>query len=120
MPRTTAAEVKLIMDTDRTDPQINAYIATANVFVDAILLDKGMTEIQLTTIEQWLAAHFLATSVERQAIRQKAGPAEQAFSDIFEIGLRSTTYGQAALALDTSGTLMALDAKKMILKAIKE
>jgi len=120
MPRVTAAEVKLIMDTERTDPQIEAYISTANVFVDALLLDKGLVEAQLKSIEQWLSAHFLVTSVERQAIHQKAGPAEQRFADIFDMGLNNTTYGQAALALDTSGTLLALMSKKMVLKAIPE
>ena len=120
MPRVTVAEVRLIIDTERTDPQVTAYIGTGSVFVDALLLDKGLTEPQLKEIERWLSAHFIATAMERQAIHQKAGPAEQRFSDIFSKGLNNTTFGQAAIALDTSGTLLALDRRNMILKAIPE
>lgn len=117
--RVTPDEVKEIIDTDLTDPRITAFITGANQVVTTLLADDHEADV-LKEIERWLSAHNIATTIERQAIHEVAGPAEQRFSDVFGKYLESTTYGQTASALDTTGKLSSLGKKKITFKAINE
>lgn len=104
--RTTAEAVREIIDTDLTTGQIHAFINSAYFFVTAQLVGKGLSSDQLADIECWLAAHFLATRdqrVERETIGDEYQATYQGKSGM---GLQATTYGQMAIALDTSGTLL--------------
>ena len=122
MPRVTALMVQEIIDTELTESRVKIFIAGASKMVDNTLVGKGLDEDTLIEIERWLAAHNIAATFERQAIHEKAGPAEQRFPDIFGQGLLSTTWGQMAVALDTTGTLQDIaDRRRMIkFKAIPE
>lgn len=117
--RVTADEVKEIIDTGLTDPRIDAFITGANQIVTSQLKDD-FEEPALKEIERWLAAHFIAANIERQAIQEKAGPAEQKFSDQFGMRMMSTTFGQTAASLDSTGKLAALGQKKIMFKSINE
>lgn len=119
MARVTASEVKDIIDTDLIDARVNAYINSANILVNEVLVNEGLSDALLTEIERWLAAHYI-TCNERQAIQQVAGPAEQRFSDVFGKHLLSSTFGQTAAQLDTTGKLAKLGQKTVTLKAISE
>lgn len=122
MSRVTPTEVKEIIDTQLTDPRIEVFIIGASKLVDNTLVGKGLDEDTLKEIERWLAAHNVAATHERQAIHEKAGPAEQRFSDIFGQGLLSTTWGQMAISLDTTGTLqdIAHHRREIKFKAVPE
>ena len=122
MPRVTALMVQEIIDTELSESRVKIFIAGASKMVDNTLVGKGLDEDTLIEIERWLAAHNIAATFERQAIHEKAGPAEQRFPDIFGQGLLSTTWGQMAVALDTTGTLQDIaDRRRMIkFKAIPE
>ena len=121
MARTDADKVKMILETDLSDPIIDAYIEGATELVTSLLDDKGLTDDLMENIERWLTAHMITVTRSREAIRQKAGPAEQEFSDVFEKRLDSTSYGQMAMALDPTGTLADLNAHRrpMRIHAIK-
>lgn len=112
MPRTTPDKVRRILDTDLDNPHIEAYIEGANQLVTAILEGKNLTDELMENIERWLTAHMIASTRDREAIMQKAGPAEQRFSDIFEKRLDSTSYGQMAIALDPTGGLFDLSVQR--------
>lgn len=113
--RTTVAEVKKIIETELSDLIITAYIEDANIFVDENLIDQDLSEKTLTSIEKWLAAHMLASTRERVAKEEGAGGAYIKYAGNFGEGLKSTPYGQQAVILDTSGTLLAFsDGKKKI------
>lgn len=112
--------VKEIIDTDLTDPRIQAFIDGANQIVTKVLGSEGLTEALLKEIERWLSAHYIAATFERQAIHEVAGPAEQKFSDVFKSGLDSTTYGQTAKSLDPTGGLSNLGMKTVSIIAINE
>lgn len=118
--RVTPNEVKEIIDTELTDARITAFITGANAVVDNNLLNRNLEDATLKEIERWLSAHYIAHSIERQAIQEKAGPVEQRFSDVFGKFLESTTYGQTASTLDPTGTLSNLGMKKVNFKAINE
>jgi len=105
--RVTEAEVKAILDdTSLTDPQILAYIGSANVMVNTAL-GTGTTDI-LKEIERWLTAHMIASTRERTALKEEAGGASITYTGKYDQGLASTPYGQMVLSLDTTGTMASL------------
>jgi hypothetical protein len=116
--RVTATEVKSILETETTltDAQVTAIIVSANVMVDTVL-GTGTTTI-LKEIERWLSAHMVAISKERQALKEEAGGAAITYTGAYGLGLKSTSYGQMVLTLDTSGAFADLGIKSASLKAI--
>ena len=117
--RVTATEVKAILDTDTTltDPQIEAIIVSANVMVNEVMASTEVTDI-LTELERWLSAHMIAISKDRQVIKAEAGGAGVTYTGAYGLGLKSTSYGQMVLTLDTTGAFAALGVKSASLKAI--
>lgn len=107
--RTTVDAVKIIIETELTDPVIEGYIGSASAFVDSALLGAGLTETTLTEIERWLTAHMIASTKERIAKREEAGGAKIEYAGEFGTGFSSTSFGQMAVILDTSGTLKKLN-----------
>lgn len=108
--RTTAAEVKQILDnTTLTDPIIESFIKSANLFVTNSLGTSTLGDDTLEDIERWVAAHLISYTLERQATREKAGTAEVEYAGNFDgKGLLGTSYGQMAVNLDTTGKLASL------------
>lgn len=116
MARTDADKVRWILETDLETVDIDAYIEGATALIDREFENKGVSETLLENIERWLTAHMIAATRERQAIEQKAGPAEQKFTDVYHRGLDSTSYGQMAMALDPTGTLFDLSMQRRPIK----
>ncbi len=114
--RTTADKVRIILDTDLETLHLESYIEVANNLMNELFKNTTLSDGLLENIERWLAAHIIATSKEREAIQQKAGPAEQRFSDIYGKGLDSTSYGQMAIALDPTGILFDINAQRRPIK----
>lgn len=115
--RTTADKVKEISDTSLGDTAIEAYIAVASEIVTNNVT-CGLTEAVLTEIERWLTAHLIASTKERQAHKEKLGLAEITYNGVFGAGLKSTSYGQTVLMLDTCGALANMGKKAVSIKAI--
>lgn len=111
MARTNTALVKEIITTRQTD--LTAFISAANMVVTEKLSDSGLGTATLAEIERWLAAHFL-TCMERQPISKKIGESAETYSWSKGPGLSQTTYGQAAILLDTTGTLSKLGKHKIL------
>ena len=107
--RTTAVKVREIIETTLTDAGIDGYIIGANSFVTTHLEDKGLSAPILVEIERWITAHFIAQTRERMARKEGAGGAEIEYIGLFGEGLKSTPYGQTAISLDVSGTLVLLN-----------
>ena len=116
MARVTATQVKQIIDTDLDDTIVDAFIAGATALIDSVL-GTDTSDI-LTQIELWLTAHMIASTRERQSKKEGAGGAYIEYTGITGEGLKSTTYGQMALALDTSGELAALGGKQASIYAV--
>lgn len=105
--RTTAAEVKEIMETNLSDAIIDAYILSANALVTKLLdfESSGLTDTLMKEIERWLTAHLIASTRERQAKTEEAGGAKVVYAGNSNLGLDSTTYGQMVKILDTTGIM---------------
>lgn len=113
MARTNVADVKNIIETALTDPIIEAYVNSANVFVTGTLDGKGLSDAVMEEIEKWIAAHMIASTRERMGKEEEAGGARIEYLGKYGEGLSSTPYGQMAIQLDTSGTLSSdLEVKK--------
>lgn len=119
MSRVTAAEVLIIMDNVvLADPIVEAYISGAETFVDENLASTSLSETALKEIERWLAAHLIAVTRERQSKKESAGKASIEYAGVWGEGLKMTSYGQTAIALDNTGTLQILSGKAITFYAI--
>ncbi len=118
--RTTVEEVKQILnDTELSDPIIEGYIKAANSMINNVLSGK-LDEDTLEEIERWLTAHMIASTRERQAVKEGAGGAFIEYTGKFGEGLKSTSYGQMVLTMDTTGLMAALGMKQIKLIAIPQ
>ena len=105
--RVSAGEVQQILgDCNTTDEVIESIIVDANGLINSLLSDcDGLTEQELKSIEKWLSAHLVASSVCRDIIEEELGEARIKYTGKFGEKLMSTRYGQMVLALDTCGAL---------------
>jgi len=122
--RTTPDEVREIITTDLTDPQIQVWIDVANALVTANVT-CGLSEATMEEIERQLTAHLISLLPTSGAgslpvKRERLGEAEVTYvtSAFAGGGLKSTIYGQAALALDSCGGLGKMGKKAISLTAI--
>lgn len=114
--RATEADVEKIIEVD-SSIDVDAFITTANTFIDEALSDAGYSEAYLTQIEIWLSAHLVALR-ERQLTGQKMGDADEKYGGKFDMGLKFTQYGQWVLMLDISGILQKTGMPKVIFEAL--
>lgn len=111
----TIDDVKVLISTELTDTEITAFIDSASAFYDANLSSAGLSEALQDQITKWMTAHMIATTRERVAIEEGAGGASIKYSGTFGEGLKSTSYGQMCITLDSSGTLLAIaNGKKLV------
>ena len=117
--RTDVDKVRAILtDSDLTDDQITGYITAANVFTTNAVSGKGLQECVLEEIERWITAHMVSTTSERVAQKEGAGGAFIEYAGQFGEGLKSTSYGQMAILMDTSGTLAKLSGKAAWIRTV--
>ena len=117
MARVTSQEVKEIITTSKED--LRAFITPANLIVTEKLSSEH-SDALLKEIERWLSAHFIACS-ERQPTKIRIGESETSWNWNQTQGLESTTYGQAVLALDTSGVMSnEIGGKKVVLNTLMD
>ena len=112
MARVTEQDVLDIMDNTLDEDEISAHLLSANVFVTATLGDKGLSDEVLAEIERWTTAHMVASTKDRVSKEEGAGGAYIKWAGFWGKNFESTQYGQTALLLDTSGTLVALQKEK--------
>jgi hypothetical protein len=115
--RVNSGEVREIITTSLTDPAIDAYIAIANPMVTNTVT-CGLGATTLKEIERWLTAHLIAITKERTATEEKLGEASIKYAGVFGEGLKSTSYGQMVLQLDTCGGFANLGKKAASIKSI--
>jgi hypothetical protein len=94
------------MDTSLTEGDVTPFLTSANAFVTASLGSSLLSESILKEIERWITAHMIASTKERQAKEEEAGGAKIKYAGYWGAGLLGTSYGQMAVALDTTGVLL--------------
>lgn len=106
--RTTPSEVAKIFDTnlDTSDGgSLDVWIEVANELVDDIAdQDSSISSTRLTKIEKLVAAH-LAASQDQRFESASAESRSVTYQGETGMGFEGTKHGQAAIALDPTGTL---------------
>lgn len=117
--RTTVARVSALLKPQGITLdaiELGQLIATASTYIDTTLDDSGLDDALLTEIETYLAAHFAALREIRAGVSsQRADDASVTYS-VGQLAsndlMKSTHFGQVAIALDTSGTLANVNGPK--------
>jgi uncharacterized protein (DUF1697 family) len=115
--RTNATDVKAIIATSLTESEVDTYITDANLMVTSILGNEGLSDSLMETIEKWVAAHFIAMTKSRQPQYKKIGDGAESYPEL-GMNMQTTTYGQTALAFDTSGKLANVGKKRIKIEAV--
>lgn len=120
MARTTAAEVKEIMDNcTLEDDIVYVYIVAANALVTKILGDDTtIGSVLLEEIERWFTAHMIASTRWRTTTREKIGDASVEYTGEFKQNLSSTPYGQMVMQLDVTGKMGNVGKKAASIHAV--
>lgn len=110
--RVTAEGVKEIMDNcTLSDTIVDKYIIGANAWINNILsTDTTLGDPLMELLELWFTAHMISVSTCRTASKEKLGEATVEYTGTWGMNLKSTSYGQMVLTLDTTG-LLALAGK---------
>jgi hypothetical protein len=118
--RTTPGDVQAVLlkdyDSDRK-PSLARFIRMAKVVTDRVAGLSGQRGMQLTSdelleVETLLAAHFYCMT-DKPLQQKSTEGASGAFQGQTGKGFEATMYGQAALRLDWSGSLEAIDKRKI-------
>ena len=120
MARTTATEVKQIMDScTLSDTIVDAFIISANGVVTEALGSTNAGDTLLEEIERWFTAHMLAMTLCRTTSEEKLGEAAVKYTGLFRAGLESTPYGQMVMQLDYTGEMANIGKKKASIYSIR-
>ena len=117
--RVVGQEVKEIIDTDKTNIEVEPFIAASNAMIEEHLVGQGLGAALLKEIERWLAAHFLAIADPREDFVW-IGEARARFGGKFGLGLDFTAYGQQVKMLDTTGILANMGKPRASFAVISE
>ena len=105
--RTTEEAVSGIIEVD-SDISLTPFIETANNLVDRVAAsDSSVSSATLELIERYLSAHFY-TLRDPRPVSERAGTVWVQHQSRVDLGLKTSHYGQMAIALDPTGTLKAL------------
>lgn len=108
---------------DVADGDLAPFTTVAALIRSEDLAGSGLSSGRLDQIELYLAAHFLVLAVENGGLlREKQGQSIDQYRDFDKsfAGLMSTRYGQAALSLDSSGTLQStMSTKKAQFRVVR-
>lgn len=117
--RVSVEDIHAIFETDLSNDDVISAISIANEMISALGLSAhGVAETTLTIIEQLLAAHFCALKDPRARKEAIAGEVSVTYQGKDGMGLKSTHYGQNALAIDWSGALASAGQKRASLSNI--
>lgn len=117
----TVDEVRAIISTNLEDLVIREYIESTDGIMKGLFQGVSISQGVYKEIQRWLTAHAIAISKERQAKEEGAGGAYIKYSLIQGQGLASTSYGQMAMTIDSTGILQnTIKNKRVLFDAVKE
>ena len=98
-------DVRDVIETVLVDAELNACINTANLLIGS--KPRMLTDLSsdvLTQIELWLAAHFVSVR-EPRIVEETIDNTRLRYEQPKASGLIASSYGQVAIALDTTLSL---------------
>ena len=122
MTTPTATQVRAAITTSLTDSQIDAIVSDAEVLLEGCSAFASYSGAKQTAILKWVSAHLIAStnSPGSGSLTQKAlGDANESYArPVLGPGMMGTTYGQQAIALDTSGCLANIGRVRSFMKVL--
>lgn len=116
----TASEVRLTVTTSLTDAAIDQFVGDAVLMAEVCSVIPTFSEAKQKAIIRFLAAHLI--SMNDASVRKTSesiGDASESFSTpVLGDALRGTTFGQQAIALDSSGCLANIGKTPMTFKVL--
>ena len=106
MSSVTSCEVEKVINIEGDYPNldIDFHIETADQIVSGRLSDVGYSSGLLDRITLYLAAHFTSLYI-REVEEAELGDSREKYTRELARGLKSTRFGQTALAIDYEGIL---------------
>lgn len=96
---------------------VSGIIDDAALLVERCVVSLGAD--RQTAIIKWVAAHLIASGPERMLQSERLGQGSDTYATArLGEGLKGTTYGQQALALDPNGCLARLGRARATLEKI--
>jgi len=120
-PYVTELEVRGIVGTidDPNIVKLDGFIRSAHLIVTEQLAPKidpttgvPMSAARLREIELWLSAHFV--KVADMQVKSESAGVSSTYRGNDGSGLEGTTFGQQAITLDTTRTLLAMAKQKPV------
>lgn len=114
MALVTSQDVQALVPFIAADSLLDPFIVTADLIVQEDLAGQGLSTPRLTQIELYLAAHFALVVFERGGLQSQRVGSASGPQDVYKaidsenLGFLSTRFGQQAVALDTSNTLLSI------------
>lgn len=113
----SAADIRKIVPvpSDRDDTDLQPYIDGASILRTEVLVSSGLSSARLDLIELYLAAHFAVVGLEFGGLRSwQTGQSKEDYKGVefSKVGIEATRWGQQAIALDTSNTLVNMSQVK--------
>jgi len=119
--RVQAIDVKAIMDNCTLDDNVvDTFVVGASAIVDNVFAtNTTLGAAMLKEIERWLAAHMIASTIQRTASDEKVGDASMKYTGQWGKKLESTSYGQMVLSLDTTGLISRAGKQAASIRAVE-
>jgi hypothetical protein len=116
VPLITPDEIKAIMPTTLSDNSLVVFIDTGTALANEIFSSAIYSDERIKQIAMFLIAHLCATASPQMQSETIDGYRYE-ITGKFSDGLKSTSYGQTAIMLDTKGVLEGLSKKKASMTA---
>jgi len=106
MPRVTPPDVRGVIETDLAEAEIQPYIDDAAIEIDerVATADVDYSDVRLSKLEKYLAAHLVRFLRERQegkqTVSQGSAQLTTDYTGAFGEGLLATSAGQVVLDTD--------------------
>lgn len=104
--RVTMSEVREIIDTSLSDAGVSSCITAANSLIASKAdMTSLLSEDTLTQIELWLSAHYVSVADPRVSEERTRETSVKYVQPSAGTGLGGSSYGQTAIALDSTLSL---------------
>lgn len=111
------ADVRAIIATALTDPQVQLYINAAVLLTTACALKWDHSIVD--TINTYVAAHLIASTRDPLKTSYRLGDASESYQRAsVGIGFMGTSYGQQAIMFDPNGCLQNLGLQAPVMKVL--
>lgn len=116
----TTAEVRLTITTGLSDDAVAQFVADAVLMAEDCSVIPTFSEAKQKAIIRFLAAHLISMNdASARKTSEKIGDASESYSTpVLGDNLRGTTFGQQAIALDSSGCLAKIGKMPMTFKVL--